>query len=216
MKNEKRKHLEAQARQRSKQQSRLIEKLHTEQKDNLNNSHVAPDPAMRAASLEERTRKEPETQVPLTSETHLYEQTGETKQQKEVANAIMKSDGSYQPSANALADTSRMLKEVCGFSLSDYKGSKEFLHKKSNVSVYVGRALSIPVRVSTPGSFIEFSITKKASEFDLAILAVPDRGYAVDIKVRNRLTFSMNQQPYVIAKDIVFLNLCVCHVALLF
>lgn len=215
MKNEKRKHLEAQARQRSKQQSRLNEKVHTEQKENMNNNHIAPDLATRTASLEERTRKEPETQVPLAPETHLHEQTGETKQQNEVANAIMKSDGSYQPSAKALADTSRMLKEVCGFSLSDYKGSKEFLHKKSNVSVYVGRALSIPVRVSTPGSFIELSITKKSSEFDLAILAVPDKGYAVDIKVRNWLMLSMNQQPYVIAKCIVFLK-SVCDVALLF
>lgn len=182
VKNEKRKHLEAQARQRSKQQSRINEKLHSEQTEKMNNNHITPDPAMRTASLEERTRIDPETQVPLTPETHSHEQTGETKQQNEVANAIMKSDGSYQPSAKALTDTSRMLKEVCGFSLSDYKGSKEFLHKKSNVSVYVGRALSIPVRVSTPGSFIEFSITKKSSEFDLAILAVPDKGYAVDIK----------------------------------
>jgi hypothetical protein len=173
-KDEKRKQLEAQARQRSKQQSRRTERVQPDQRDSRKTlKNITPEPATSAAVVEES-----EKQLPLAP--------GRTKQQSEVVNAILKSDGSYQPSAKALADTSRMLKEVCGISLSDYKGSKEFLTKKSNVSVYVGRPLSIPVRVTTPGSLVEFSIVKKASEFDLSILAVPDKGYAIDIKVRNR------------------------------
>ena len=167
MKVDKQKQIEAQARQRSKQQSQRNERIYTDKKD-------------LKSAVKQSLPKESEIQPPLSPETNSNEQ------QEEVANAIIKSDGSYQPSVDALTNTSRLLKDVCGFSLSDYKGRKESLYKKSNVSVYVGRTLSIPVRVSTPGSFVEFSIKRIGSEFDFAILAVPDKGYAVDIKVSNR------------------------------
>merc|ERR1711935_522613 len=98
----------------------------------------------------------------LASEPQTADKFGVTKQEMEVANAIIRSGGSYQPSPESFLDTSRMLDEVRGFSLFDYKGKKEFVHKKSNVSVYVGRSLSIPVRVTIPGSFVEFSILKKS------------------------------------------------------
>ncbi len=200
---DKRKKLEAQARQRSKQQYRRSDKMQTEQKGSVNQKRIVPDSATRASVIVEK--KEPETLVPVVSE----RQSSQTKQQQDIADVIMKSDGSYQPSPKALADTARMLKEVRGFSLSDYSGSKEFIHKKSNVSVYVGRTLSIPVRVSTPGSFIEFSIAKKASDFDMTILAVPDKGYAFDIKVRQFFPRQISQEIHVHANLIVFLNLCI-------
>ena len=184
LKTEKRKQLEAQARRRSKQQSQRNEAFHTEQKEIGDNKHDTFNSSARATVSEKSIQNKSEK---LTSKPQVADQSGVTKKEMEVANAIMKLDGSYQPSPKALFDTSRMLDEVRGFSLFDYKGRKEFLQKKSNVSVYVGRSLSIPVRVSTPGSFVEFSIFKKASEFDFGILAVPDKGYAVDIKVRRVL-----------------------------
>jgi len=180
---EKQRQLEAQARLRSKQQFIRNERLYSEKNDIASSKGVAFDAAaVRANTIDEPVRRDQMAQHALDSESRFPQQVGMTKQQKEVASAVMKSDGSYEPSEQALAKTSMMLKEVCGLSLSEYKGSKEFLYRKSNVSVYVGRALSIPVRITTPGSFVEFSINKKGSEFDFAILAVPDKGYPVDLK----------------------------------
>jgi hypothetical protein len=182
--------LEAQARQRSKQQSLRNGTLHSE----VNNETVGKGVSSKATTttrsevIEERTQKDDKPNR-LQAEPRLQGRTVLNEKQKVVADAIMKSDGSYKPSVEALVDTSMLLKQVCGPSISNYKGSKELLHKKSNVSVYVGRAESIPVRVSTPGTFVEFSINKKASEFDFGILAVPDNGYAVDVKVNMLLLF---------------------------
>ncbi|VEU40826.1 unnamed protein product [Pseudo-nitzschia multistriata] len=179
---EKRKQLEAQARQRSKQQSIRNERLKVDQKVNSSSQRIIPEASNRVVVVEDRVRKDPEQQTYLQPESRLKEQKGLAKRQKEVADAIMKTDGSYKPSTESFANTSRMLKEVCGFPLSDYKGSKQFVHKKTNMGVYVGRTLSVPVRVSTPGTFVEFSINKKASEFDFGVKVVPDKGYAIDIK----------------------------------
>jgi hypothetical protein len=182
--------LEAQARQRSKQQSLRNGTLHSE----VNNETVGKGVSSKATTttrsevIEERTQKDDKPNR-LQAEPRLQGRTVLNEKQKVVADAIMKSDGSYKPSVEALVDTSMLLKQVCGPSISNYKGSKELLHKKSNVSVYVGRTESIPVRVSTPGTFVEFSINKKASEFDFGILAVPDNGYAVDVKVNMLLLF---------------------------
>jgi len=174
-KDKKRMQLEAQARQRSKQKSIRSEALTPDHNLNSGRRKTTPE-----AFKEDPVRKQAETSLQI--QKRLDDQTGLTRQQKEVAEAIMKTDGSYKPSPETLANTPRMLKEVFGFPLSDYKGSKEFLQKKSNVSVYVGRALSVPVRVTTPGTFVEFSIRKKASEFDLGLLVVPDKGYPIDVK----------------------------------
>jgi len=65
----------------------------------------------------------------------LKGRTALNEQQKAVTDAIMKHDGSYKPSAEALANTPMMLNQVYGSSISNYKGSKEFLHKKQRKRV---------------------------------------------------------------------------------
>ena len=186
---EKRKQLEIQARQRAKQQFRRNDKFNVQKKETTNGQRIEPDSVKKAPSKVEDTESQDNLSL-----AYPTRQTGESKQQQDIAEAVMRTDGSYRPSAKALSDTARMMKEVEGFSLSDYNGSKEFINKKSNVSVYVGRTLSVPVRVSTPGSFIEFSITRKASDFDMTILAVPDKGYAFDIKVSILFPTSRNHE----------------------
>eukprot|EP00536_Pseudo-nitzschia_multiseries_P002938 jgi/Psemu1/252171/estExt_Genewise1Plus.C_420001 len=170
-KDEKRKQLEAQARQRSKQQSIRNERVNSDQNFNTERRQTVPKVSKNTVVVGDPVRKQTEAQ-----------------QQKEIAEAILRTDGNYKPSSAALANTSRMLKEICGFNLSDYKGGKEFIHKKSNVSVYVGRALSVPIRVTTPGSFVEFSIRKKGSDFDFGLLVVPDKGNPIDVKKTAQFT----------------------------
>ena len=182
--------LEAQARQRSKQQSLRNGTLRSEVNSDTVGKGVSSKATTttRSVVIEEHTQRDDKPNR-LQTEPQLQGRIVLNEQQKVVADAVMKIDGSYKPCVEALVDTSMMLKQVCGTSITNYKGSKELLHKKSNVSVYVGRTESIPVRVSTPGTFVEFSINKKASEFDFGILAVPDNGYAVDVKVNMLLLF---------------------------
>jgi len=175
-----RQQLEAQARQQSKQQS--------QPNVEVNNSTVQKGVSSKANLKSEIKDKE---SIQNDDKFNVMEakprfskgRTALNERQQDVVNAIMKSDGLYEPSTEALANTSIMLKQVYGLSMSNYKGGKELVYKKSSISVYAGRPISIPVRVSIPGTFIEFTIDKKASEFDFGILAVPDKGYAVNVKV---------------------------------
>merc|ERR1712238_356509 len=183
-KSQNRQQLEAQARQRSKQQSPRNGRNRSEVKDDTVRKGVSSKAAIRSGLIEEEHIQKDVKQNQLQAESRFLKgRTALNEQQKAVADAIMKLDSSYKPSADALANTSMMLKQVYGSSISNYKGSKELLHKKSNVSVYAGRPLSIPVRVPTHPTYVEFLISKNTGEFfDFGILAVPDKGYAVDVK----------------------------------
>jgi len=183
-KSQNRQQLEAQARQRSKQQSPRNGRNRSEVKDDTVRKGVSSKAAIRSGMTEEEHFQKDVKQNQLQAESRFLKgRTALNEQQKAVADAIMKLDSSYKPSADALANTSMMLTQVYGSSISNYKGSKELLHKKSNVSVYAGRPLSIPVRVPTHPTYVEFLISKNTGEFfDFGILAVPDKGYAVDVK----------------------------------
>merc|ERR1712238_402701 len=174
-----RQQFEAQARQRSKQQSPRNGRNRSEVKDDTVRKGVSSKAAIRSGLIEEEHIQKDVKQNQLQAESRFLKgRTALNEQQKAVADAIMKLDSSYKPSADALANTSMMLTQVYGSSISNYKGSKELLHKKSNVSVYAGRPLSIPVRVPTHPTYVEFLISKNTGEFfDFGILAVPDKGY---------------------------------------
>jgi len=179
IKEEKRQQLQAQARQRSKQQSLRTDQKSTDQKNNFVRKRVLFEGDTRDGVVEDSEKKMKENQPLLQAK---QEGTGLSRHHETVSDAIIISLGLYKPSADALANTSKMLEQVCGPSLSNYKGKKEFFFAKRNVRLYTGRPLSIPVKVSTPGTLVEFSIDKKASEFDFGISVVPDQGYAEDIK----------------------------------
>jgi len=182
-KSQNRQQLEAQARQRSKQQSPRNGRNRSEVKDDTVRKGVSSKAAIRSGMIEEEHIQKDVKQNQLQAESRFLKgRTALNEQQKIMADAIMKLNSSYKPSADALANTSMMLKQVYGSSISNYKGSKELLHKKSNVSVYAGRPLSIPVRVPTHPTYVEFSISKKTGDFFFGVLAVPDKGYAVDVK----------------------------------
>ena len=88
-----------------------------QKKETTNGQRIEPDSVKKAPPKVEDT----ESQYNF-SLAYPTRQTGESKQQQDIAEAVMRTDGSYRPSAKALSDTARMMKEVEGFSLSDYNG----------------------------------------------------------------------------------------------
>jgi hypothetical protein len=99
-----------------------------------------------------------------------------------LADTITKSDKLYIPSKKVLASTPFLMKEVAGASLENYSG-KEGLFSERDVGVHAGNTLKVPVRVSIPGSIVEFSIEKRSYDFSFGINAFLDEGQAVKIKV---------------------------------
>lgn len=190
----KKKQLESQARKRSKQQYQQNGRIGTETNNNATRKRVTLQPTPKVKEEEKEIiqrhqrneRVDTEINNSATKEDLSLKYVGQTvlnEQDQVVANAIMKADGSsYKPTTEAMGNTSIMLRQVFGTGLSNYKGKKEFLHKKNKVRVHAGRPLHIPIRVSIPGSVIELSIEKISSEFHFGILAVPDKGMPVNVK----------------------------------
>jgi hypothetical protein len=108
-----------------------------------------------------------------------------------IADTIAKSDESYVPSEQAMVNTEILLQEVTGHTLNDYN-DKEAFFTGHNIGVYSGSALSIPIRVSTPGTFVEYTIEKKAYDFRFGIVAFLDQGLAIKIKVCAKFLTSTN------------------------
>ena len=197
----KKKQLESQARKRSKQQYQQNGRIGTETNNNATRKRVTLQPTPKVKEEEKEIiqqhqrneRVDTEINNSATKEDLSLKYVGQTvlnEQDQVVANAIMKADGSsYKPTTEAMGNTSIMLRQVFGTGLSNYKGKKEFLHKKNKVRVHAGRPLHIPIRVSIPGSVIELSIEKISSDFHFGILAVPDKGMPVNVKVRNLYLF---------------------------
>jgi len=100
---------------------------------------------------------------------------------KKLADAITKSDELYIPPKKVLASTSLLMKKLEGVSLENYSG-KEGLFSERNIGVHAGNTLKVPVRVSVPGSIVEFSIVKKSYDFSFGINAFLDEGRVEKIK----------------------------------
>jgi hypothetical protein len=132
----------------------------------------------KARKLEEQRKREEAER--LAAEQILLEQ------QKAIAAAVTKADDSYRPSEEAWSNTPVMMEEVCGPSVVDYF-AKETVDSGRNVVVYAGRSHSVPIRVSTPGSFVEFTIERKSYDFGFGILAILDQGPVFDVKVRKQM-----------------------------
>ena len=112
-----------------------------------------------------------------------------------LADTVTASDKLYIPSKKALASTPFFMKEVAGTSLENYSG-KEGLFSERDVGVHAGNTLKVPVRVSVPGSIVEFSIEKKSYDFSFGINAFLDEGQVVKIKVCKIKTVLVKFQKY--------------------
>jgi hypothetical protein len=103
------------------------------------------------------------------------------EESKKLTDRITESDDLYIPSEKALASTPLLIKEVSGESLENYNG-KEGLFSERDVGVHAGNTLKVPVRVTSPGTIVEFSIEKKSYDFSFGIDAFLDGGQVAKIK----------------------------------
>jgi len=129
--------------------------------------------------LEEITRKEKglEGEELVTSPEHNLVDDEDMM----LAHTITKSDEVYEPSQKTLSSTALLMKEVAGTSLENFSGKESYLSEK-DVAVQAGNTLNVPIRVSAPGSIVEFSIEKKSYDFSFGITAVLDEGEVAKIK----------------------------------
>jgi len=87
---------------------------------------------------------------------------------------IRKADDMFVPTDEALNSVQLLLEQVTGrTSMIDYTG-KDGIFTGRNVAVQPGSSLSVPVKVSTPGTFVEYRIEKKAYDFGFGISAFLD------------------------------------------
>lgn len=132
--------------------------------------------------------------------------TANIAQNSELTRVILNADANYVPSKQALmADSSApLLREVDGDlsyfanygsdSVSEAAADapmvengdtpKETLYKASNINVHGDSVVSIPIRVSKAGSFVEYTIEKKSHDFLFGIVSRVGQGQET-VKVSN-------------------------------
>lgn len=143
------------------------------------------------ARLEEQRRRQ-------TEETRLQQQRLQTeararmeaernmskaKKYEAVNKAIAASDDNYVPPQTVLDSKSSnpLLEQVDGPSLLKYEG-KEATYSGRSTKIYGGSTLDVPIRVTAPGSIVEYTIEKKSYDFGLGIIAKLDQGGTTVVK----------------------------------
>lgn len=180
----KRRVLEEQARQRAQmleQERKARQQQAYEEKRRLLSEQLALQEE-KARIIEERARLEEESKRRAEQEKILREEAKKQEAYNVVAETLAKADDAYVPSKQSLENTALMLQEVTGPLLDAKYAGKESYFTGRNVQIYSGRTESVPIRVSMPGTFVEFTIDKKAYDFGLEVLAFLDNGKSVTIK----------------------------------
>merc|ERR1712238_394458 len=154
----------------------------TEHKSNL----VEKEQLEISARLEELQRLEDICRVKEQQPQHNKEASISTDQNNldkanEEAERTTESDLSYQPSDKVLASISLLMNEIAGPSLYKYD-AKEVYFTGRDVGIHAETTLSIPIRVSNPGTIVEFSIERKSYDFGFGITAILDDGQVVKVK----------------------------------
>jgi len=115
---------------------------------------------------------------------------------RKLADTVTKRDKLYIPSKKVLANTALLLQEIAGPSLENH--SKEQYISEREVGVHAGNTLKVPVRISTPGSIVEFSIENKSHEFLFGISAFMDEGQVAKIKKMSPFKTKTDTQKIVV------------------
>ncbi|KAG7343477.1 hypothetical protein IV203_021422 [Nitzschia inconspicua] len=179
-----RRSLEEQARQRAQlqeQQRKAQQQRAYEEKRRQLSEQLALEEE-KARIMEERARLEEESKRRAEQLKIQQEQAKKQEAFNAIANTLAQADDSFVPSTQALENTMLMLQEVTGPVLDAKSFGKEGYFTGRNVQIYSGRTESVPIRVSVPGTFVEFTIDKKAYDFGLEIVAFLDNGQSVTIK----------------------------------
>jgi hypothetical protein len=94
------------------------------------------------------------------------------------------SSRSYVPPETVLDSLSidAILEQVDGPSMYEFEG-KEATYTGKSVKVYGTSSLDVPIRITAPGSIVEYTIEKKTYDFGLGITARLDQGGVTVVKV---------------------------------
>ncbi|KAG7372643.1 hypothetical protein IV203_018786 [Nitzschia inconspicua] len=179
-----RRSLEEQARPRAQlqeqQRKAQQQRAHEEKRRQLSEQLALEEE--KARIMEERARLEEESKRRAEQLKIQQEQAKKQEAFNAIANTLAQADDAFVPSTQALENTKLMLQEVTGPVLDAKSFGKEGYFTGRNVQIYSGRTESVPIRVSVPGTFVEFTIDKKAYDFGLEIVAFLDNGQSVTIK----------------------------------
>jgi hypothetical protein len=106
------------------------------------------------------------------------------KLDKALLNAIKSSDEAYKPPQVILdaPSISPLLEQVDGPNLYQYDETEKVYSGRA-VKVMGESSLDIPIRISAPGSIVEYTVEKKSYDFNLGITAKLDQGGAAVVKV---------------------------------
>jgi len=137
-------------------------------------------------ALLQQQRLQAEARVRMEAEKNM----SEAKKYEAVNKAIAASDENYEPPQTVLDSKSidPLLDQVDGPSLLKYDG-KGITYSGRNTKIYGGSTLDVPIRISAPGSIVEYTIEKKSYDFGLGIIAKLDQGGTTVVKVRYQNNF---------------------------
>eukprot|EP00536_Pseudo-nitzschia_multiseries_P002940 jgi/Psemu1/236216/estExt_Genewise1.C_420003 len=173
-------------REQSEVASRLLEVQRIEER-NVNDSKLKEQTRSRDLQfLQEITRDSNDILRDGQEVVSSSEENRPDEKASKLADKITKIDELYTPNEQVFANTALLLKEVMGPSLENYSGKEAFFSER-DATVQAGNTLSVPVRISTPGTVVEFSIEKKSYDFGFGISAFMDEGKVA--KIREMTTF---------------------------
>lgn len=137
----------------------------------------------RKRNAEEARSQQQRLQAEARARIEAEKNMSEAKKYEAVNKAIAASDENYKPPQTVLdsKSLSPLLEQVDGPSLIKYDG-KEAVYSGRSTKVYGGSTLDIPIRVSAPGSIVEYTIEKKSYDFGLGIIAKLDQGGTTVVK----------------------------------
>eukprot|EP00539_Tryblionella_compressa_P019785 CAMPEP_0178871246 /NCGR_PEP_ID=MMETSP0747-20121128/7504_1 /TAXON_ID=913974 /ORGANISM="Nitzschia punctata, Strain CCMP561" /LENGTH=216 /DNA_ID=CAMNT_0020538413 /DNA_START=13 /DNA_END=660 /DNA_ORIENTATION=+ len=97
--------------------------------------------------------------------------------------AIADSDDNYVPPETVLDSLSpeAFLEQVDGPSMYRYE-AKEATYTGRSVKVYGESSLDVPIRITAPGSVVEYTVEKRSYDFGLGITAKLDQGGITVVK----------------------------------
>lgn len=137
----------------------------------------------RRRNTEEERSQQQRLQAEARARTEAEKNMSEAKKYEAVNKAIVASDVSYKPPQTVLDSKSLgpLLAQVDGPSLFKYNG-EEAVYSGRSTKIYGGSTLDIPIRVSAPGSIVEYTIEKKSYDFGLGIVAKLEQGGTTVVK----------------------------------
>ena len=154
------------------------------------------------AAEEEKRRAEEKARLEreLAAKKEAQKAHEKAEQKRILAETVAKADDEYRPSSDSLMNnTSLLLKEIQGPALTH---SRPQSFSDSHAVVYAARSLDIPVRVDLPGTMIEFSIEKKASEFKFGISGYLE-GPGETVPVKKFADFSKHSKKKDLLEDVL-------------